>query len=257
MSAPADPRSSFRPCAIVPTFDNPATIREVVERLREHLQDVLVIDDGSGPAGRESVAVLAELGLARVSHRARNGGKGAAVKTGLRLAQELGYTHALQVDADGQHALEDVPRFLAAAEAHPDALILGTPIFDASAPAGRRFGRRFTQMWTNLETFGRVVHDPMCGFRVYPVDAALRASDAAGDAMDFDPEIAVRLVWLGLPVANLPTRVRYFTREEGGVSHFRMVRDNALISWMHTRLFLGAVLRLLTGRARRGSELLP
>ena len=254
MSLLVDPRPSFRPCALVPTFDNPATIRGVVERLRVHLPDVLVVDDGSGDAGRAAVAALAELGLAKVARRERNGGKGAAVKTGLQLARELGYTHALQVDADGQHALDDVPRFLAAAREHPEALVLGAPVFDESAPAGRRMGRRFTQMWTNLETFGRVVHDPMCGFRVYPVEAALLAG-AWGDAMDFDPEIAVRLVWRGLPVANLPTRVRYFTREEGGVSHFRMLRDNALISWMHTRLVLGALLRLVTGRARRGREL--
>lgn len=256
MTAARTSEAPFRPCGLIPTFDNPGTIRHVVERLREHLTDVLVVDDGSGPAGRDAVAALARQGLAQVSHRDKNGGKGAAVKTGLQLAAQLGYTHALQVDADGQHTLDDVPRLLAAARAHPDALVLGAPVFDATAPAGRRAGRRFTQLWTNLETFGRVVHDPMCGFRVYPVQAALRA-DAWGDAMDFDPEIAVRLVWQGLPVANVPTRVRYFTRAEGGVSHFRMFRDNALISWMHTRLVLGALLRLLTGRARRGRELGP
>lgn len=252
MSATSD--AAFRPCVLVPTYDNPATIRDVVIRMRAYLEDVVVVDDGSGPAGREAVAQLATDGLAHVTHRPRNGGKGAAVKTGLQRARELGFTHALQVDADGQHALEDAPRLLAMARKHPEALVLGAPIFDASAPTVRRLGRRLTQVLTNVETFGRVVHDPMCGFRVYPVLAALRA-DAWGDAMDFDPEIAVRLVWQGLPVANLPTRVRYFARDEGGVSHFRMFRDNALISWMHTRLIVGAILRLLTGRARRGRML--
>ena len=252
MSAKAG--AAFRPCVLVPTYDNPATIRDVVVRMRAHLEDVIVVDDGSGRAGREAVALLATDGLAHVTHRPRNGGKGAAVKTGLQRACELGFTHALQIDADGQHALEDAPRLLAMARKHPEALVLGAPIFDESAPTVRRLGRRFTQMWTNLETFGRVVHDPMCGFRVYPVEAALRAR-AWGDAMDFDPEIAVRLVWQGLPVANLPTRVRYFAREEGGVSHFRMFRDNVLISWMHTRLVVGAIWRLVTGRARRGREL--
>ncbi len=256
MSAMPEAPRPFRLCALVPTYDNPDTIRRVAERLRAHDLDVLVIDDGSAAAGREAVAALARDGLARVRHRDRNGGKGAAVKTGLRFAVELGYTHALQIDADGQHALEDVPRFCALAATHPDAVILGAPVFDETAPAARRFGRRFTQMWTNLETFGRVVHDPMCGFRVYPVQAAVLA-DAWGDAMDFDPEIAVRLVWRGLPVMNVPTRVRFLTRSVGGVSLFRMFRDNALISWMHTRLVVGAILRLLTGRARRREALLP
>jgi glycosyltransferase involved in cell wall biosynthesis len=216
----------------------------VVERVHEHLP-VIVVDDGSAAPGRAAVDELGAAGLAHIHHREHNGGKGAAVTTGMQLALELGYTHALQIDADGQHALDDIPRFLAAAHERPDALILGAPIYDASAPRGRLIGRQITRFWTNIETGGRVIEDPMCGFRVYPVAATCEVAPRCGMRMDFDIEIAVRLVWAGLPVVNLETRVRY---HEGGVSHFHMVRDNARISWMHTKL----VVAKLSGRANRG-----
>lgn len=235
--------ASFRVAALVPTYDNPATIRGVVEAVRTYLPDVLVVDDGSGEAGRSACARLAEEGLARVVHRTENGGKGAAVKTGLEALAALGFTHAFQIDADGQHAIADIPRFLAAAELHPEALVLGSPEFDASAPRSRLIGRQITCFWTHVETLGRVIGDPMCGFRVYPIDAALKAR-VRGNAMDFDPEIAVGIAWTGTPVLNLLTRVRYVSADEGGVSHFRMLRDNLLISWMHTRMVLALAFRL-------------
>lgn len=234
--------SDFRPCVLVPTYNNPATVRSVVERAREHLDAVVVVDDGSHHEARAVLDAMARDGLAHVHRRARNGGKGAAVKDGFRVALERGYTHALQVDADGQHALDDIPRFLDAARQRPEALVLGRPLFDATAPKARRIGREITRFWTHVEAGGPVIADPMCGFRVYPLRAAIE-SNTRGDAMDFDPEIAVRMVWMGVPVINLPTRVRYIARGDGGVSHFRMVRDNALISWMHTRLMLTRIAR--------------
>ncbi|MCA9685295.1 MAG: glycosyltransferase family 2 protein [Myxococcales bacterium] len=235
--------ASFRPCAVIPTYDNPDTVRAVVEAVGEHLP-VVLIDDGSGPAGREAVAAIGRAGLAHVHHRAENGGKGAGVTTGFEQAQALGYTHALQIDADGQHALEDIPTFVTAAREQPGALVLGAPIYDESAPKGRLIGRQITRFWTNVETYGRVIDDPMCGFRVYPLDPALGVVEIAqrcGKRMDFDIEIAVRLVWAGLPVVNLPTRVHY---PEGGVSHFHLLGDNLRISWMHSRLVVGSWLRL-------------
>lgn len=239
-------RSRFRPCAIIPTFDNPRTIGPVVRAVREHLSDVVVVDDGSGPEGRAAADALAAAGLAHVHHRARNGGKGAAVKTGFLVARELGFTHGIQIDADGQHAIEDLPRFIETAARHPGALVLGAPVYDQTAPSSRLVGRRITRFWTNLETGGRIIEDPMCGFRVYPLEAAT-STRVVGDRMDFDIEIAVRLVWSGLQVINLPTRVRYLPIEAGGVSHFRMVRDNLRISWMHTRMVHLAVFRKLLG----------
>lgn len=233
----------FRPCVLIPTYDNPRTIEQVALRARVHLPDVLVIDDGSGDAGREAVARLARDGVAAVRRRARNGGKGAAVRDGLRFARELGYTHAVQVDADGQHDLDDIPRFLAAARAHPQAFVTGTPVFDATVPLGRRLARLVSQLWVTLETGGRVIADPLCGFRVYPVAAALDAQPRAR-RMGHDPEIAVRLYWSGAPVLNLPTSVRYLSHEEGGVSHYRLVRDTLEMTWVHTLLCNQAVLRL-------------
>ena len=248
--------ASFRPCAVIPTYDNPDTVRAVVEAVGEHLP-VVLIDDGSGPAGREAVAAIGRAGLAHVHHRAENGGKGAGVTTGFEQAQALGYTHALQIDADGQHALEDIPTFVTAAREQPGALVLGAPIYDESAPRSRLIGRKITQFWTNIETHGQVIDDPMCGFRVYPLAAAL-AIGKTGDRMDFDIEVAVKIAWLGVPVINLPTRVRYF---EGGVSHFDMLWDNVRISWMHTRLaiYAGTVLPWirLGQRLRRWNRRLP
>jgi glycosyltransferase involved in cell wall biosynthesis len=240
-------------CALVPTYDNPLTIQPVVDRIREYVSDVVVVDDGSTEPGRRAVEALGVSGRAHVHRLECNRGKGSAVKEGFRVARELGFTHALQIDADGQHDVDEIPRFLAAAGARPDALVLGVPVFDASVPASRRRGRLISRFWTDLETGGRVIEDPLCGFRVYPLDAALRAG-ARGERMDFDPEIAVRMIWNGCPVVNLRTRVRYPSAEEGGVSHFRMFRDNVLISLCHTRLFTTAILRLLTLRPLRRRE---
>jgi len=236
-----------RICAVVPTYNNPRTVRRVVESIRVHLQHVIVIDDGSDRPGRGVVAALARDGLAEVRRRAYNGGKGAAVKDGFRVAQSLGFTHALQMDADGQHDPDDIPRFLRAARTHPDALVLGQPIFDESAPLLRMKARLITRFLADLQTGGRVIADPLCGFRVYPIAPALRARPSA-DAMDFDLEIAVRMIWLGCPVVNLPTRVRYLTAAQGGVSHYRMASDTLLLGWAHTQLCTQAVLRWLLRR---------
>ncbi len=242
----------LRACALIPTYDNPRTVRAVVERVRAFVP-VVVVDDGSAAEGRAAVEALGREGLAQVTRRAQNGGKGAAVKTGFAFAHGLGYTHALQVDADGQHTLADIPRFLAAAQAEPDALILGAPEYDSSAPRGRLIGRKITLFWTDVEVGRGVITDPMCGFRVYPLRAAL-AAPRTGDRMDFDIEIAVRMAWMGVPIVNLPTKVRYLARDEGGVSHFHMLRDNLRIGWMHTRLSTTALLvrplRRLLGRAQ-------
>jgi polyprenyl-phospho-N-acetylgalactosaminyl synthase len=242
--------SDFRPCVLIPTYDNPATIAAVVERVRMHWPHVLVVDDGSGAEARAQIDALEARGLAQVHRRARNGGKGAAVKDGLRAARALGYTHALQIDADGQHAIDDIPRFLTEAREAPQCLVLGQPVFDASIPAARLHGRRISVFWAAVETFGDRVGDPLCGFRVYPIAEAL-AAGARGDRMDFDPEVVVRMVWRGVPVRKLQTRVRYISAAEGGVSHFQTFRDNVRISAAHTRLVFGAILRGLVILARR------
>jgi len=238
----------FLPCVVIQTYDNAATLEDVVVAVREKIPHVIVIDDGSGVRGRAAAAELGRRNLAHVVHRDLNGGKGAAVKTGFEVARSLGYSHVVQVDADGQHDLADLQHFLDTAREEPAALVLGCPLFDASAPRGRVIGRQITRFWTNLETGGRAITDPMCGFRVYPLEAALKASRGTGNRMDFDIEIAVRMVWNGVATLNLPTKVRYF---QGGISHFHMFEDNVRISWMHTRLVVRAILRLLAWPFRK------
>ena len=238
----------FLPCVVIPTYDNAATLEDVVVAVREKIPHVIVIDDGSAEPGRAAAAELGRRNLAHVVHRDLNGGKGAAVKTGFEVARSLGYSHVVQVDADGQHDLADLGHFLDTAREQPEALVLGCPLFDASAPRGRVIGRQITRFWTNLETGGRAITDPMCGFRVYPLEAALKASRGTGNRMDFDIEIAVRMVWNGVATLNLPTKVRYF---QGGISHFHMFEDNVRISWMHTRLVVRAILRLLAWPFRK------
>ena len=242
----------MRVCAVIPTFDNPMTIEKVVEDVRPYVAEVLVVDDGSRDEGRRAVEGLAARGVARVIHRETNGGKGAAVKTGLRAARDLGFSHALQIDADGQHDPSDIPEFLARAVAQPAAAVLGHPIFDESTPRGRRAAHRITNFWTRIETAGAAIEDPQCGFRVYPVERAIEA-EPRGDRMDFDIEIAVRLAWAGVPIVNVATRVRYLPPAAGGVSHFRPVRDNLAITWMHTRLVLASLARRLRRAGRRPS----
>lgn len=227
--------AAFRPCVVIPTYDNPRTIAEVVRRVRAHVPDVIVVDDGSAQDNRTAVLELANEGLAVRLRRDVNGGKGAAVLDGLHEAKRLGFTHAVQVDADLQHDTDDLPKLLAAARERPTALVLAAPRFDETAPKARLIGRRITVFWTDVEAGRGVIEDPMCGFRVYPL-ATATTTRVVGRRMDFDIEIAVRMVWAGVPVVNLPTLVRYVPAAQGGVSHFAMFGDNMRISWMHTRL---------------------
>lgn len=241
----------MRLCAIIPTYDNPQTLEEVVRRVRAHLDEVVVVDDGSAEPGRAVARALADSGRCHVVFREKNGGKGAAVKTGLSWAAERGFDYALQIDADLQHDTDAIPRLVAALppELPAHTLVLAQPVFDASAPKGRLRARKITVFFAAVETLGRKVGDPLCGFRIYPVAATLRAA-ARGDAMDFDPEIAVRLVWAGAQVVHVPTPVIYRRAEDGGVSHYRGVTDTLLIAKTHFWLCTEGFLRLLTSPFR-------
>ncbi len=232
-------------CAIVPTYNNPRTIGAVVERVRAHVADIVVVDDGSTADNRAVVQALADSGACHAVMRPANGGKGAAVKTGLEWAREQGYTYALQIDADLQHDANDIPALIAAIEPSRDTLVLAQPRFDATAPASRLRARKISVFWVAVETLSRRVGDPLCGFRVYPVAAALRAH-ARGNAMDFDPEIAVRLAWAGVKIVHVPTQVVYLAPEDGGVSHYRGFTDTMLISLAHSRLCIEGMLRAMT-----------
>jgi len=236
--------TAFRPCALVPLYNHADTVPSVVARLRAHLDDVFVVDDGSTDAGPAGIDPFPGL---RVLRHPANRGKGAAVRTGLAAARLAGFTHVLQVDADDQHDLADVPRFLDLARANPDAVLAGERLFEGHVPRSSRFGRAFGMFWYRVETWPHPLKDTQCGFRGYPADLLERVP-VRGDRMQFDVEVLVRSVWAGLPVLGVPTRVRYGAPGEHR-SHFRPFLDNVLMTGLHTRLTVLRGLRAL-GLAR-------
>jgi glycosyltransferase involved in cell wall biosynthesis len=242
---------------LIPSYNPGPHLAETVRTARAHWDPVWVVVDGSTDG---SAALLADLARAdaglRVLVRARNGGKGAALLEGLEAALAEGYTHALTMDSDGQHPAECIAAFMAASSASPEAMILGAPVFDASAPRIRLRGRRIANWFTDLETLWAGVADTLFGFRVYPIAplVAVMRRTRWMRHFDFDAEAVVRLSWRGVPVRNLPAPCRYFTAAQGGVSHFHYWRDNVLLTWMYARLFLGFLVRLPLLIARRGAR---
>lgn len=239
---------------LIPSYNPGETVFETVREARRHWEPVWVVVDGSddGTGERLEAAARSDSGL-RVLRLAQNRGKGAAVLHGARAAAAQGYTHVLTMDSDGQHPASRIPEFMAASAAQPRAVVLGVPVFDASAPSLRVKGRRISNWWANLETLWLGIGDSLFGFRVYPIADLVAVMEANRwmRRFDFDPEAAVRLVWRGLPVANVPAPVRYLRPEEGGVSHFDYWRDNRLLTWMHARLFFGFLVRLPLLLARK------
>lgn len=242
----------FNPCIVVPVYNHAGAIGAVLAGLLRAGVPCLLVDDGSDAACAAVLDALvrAHAGQVELVRLATNQGKGAAVLAGIRHAAQCGYSHALQIDADGQHDTADVPAFLELARAHPEAVITGQPVYDASVPRARLYGRYATHIWVWINTLSFEIRDSMCGFRVYPVAPviALAARGRLGQRMNFDTEILVRLLWDGRRIVNLPTRVSY---PADGVSHFDVWRDNVQISWMHTTLFFGMLVRLPTLLARR------
>ena len=242
----------FKPCVVIPVYNHEGAIGAVLAGLLRHDVPCILVDDGSSAACAQVLDALADRHPQRVTlvRLAHNQGKGVAVLRGFESAAQLGYSHVLQIDADGQHDTADVPRFLAQAEAHPAAIIAGHPVYDESVPKARLYGRYATHVWVWINTLSFDIKDSMCGLRVYPVAAvtALAARRSIGARMNFDTDILVRLYWDGLAVINLPTRVSY---PADGVSHFRVWRDNVLISWMHTKLFFGMLPRIPRLLARK------
>jgi glycosyltransferase involved in cell wall biosynthesis len=239
------------PCVLIAIYDHGSTIASVVDGLAPLGLRCLIVDDGSDEPTRLALRDLdARHEWVRVEWRGPNAGRGPALRFGYRLAAELGHTHAMQLDADGQHDPADVPAFLEAARRDPAAQVLGSPIFERSAPAARRYGRWLSRFWVWLETCSLEIADPLCGMRCLPLEPTLRVLDESpcGDRMDFDPELAVRLAWAGVRAVNVPTRVRYF---EDGISHFDVLRDNARMARLHTRLCLEMLPRLGRLRARQ------
>ncbi|MBC9073245.1 glycosyltransferase family 2 protein [Thauera sp. CAU 1555] len=252
------PENSSRTHAVlIPSYNPGPKVFDTVRAARAQWNPVWVVVDGSTDGTAEALqqVAAADDGL-RVFVLPENRGKGAAVLHGLDEAARAGFTHVLTMDSDGQHPAELIPRFMAESAAQPARMILGRPVFDASAPLLRVRGRKVSNAWANLETLWMGIGDSLYGFRVYPVEPlrAVMRGQRWMRRFDFDPEAVVRLAWRGVRPVNIDAPVKYFRADEGGVSHFNYLRDNTLLTWMHSRLFLGFLLRLplLVWRRLRG-----
>jgi glycosyltransferase involved in cell wall biosynthesis len=243
---------------LIPSYNAGPKLAETVQSALARWRPVWVVVDGSTDGSAAAVQQLAAHDPdVRVIVRPTNGGKGAAVATGVAAALEAGFTHVLTMDSDGQHPADHIPEFMAASQAHPVALVLGRPVFGPEAPMARLQGRKLSVGLARIEILGAGIDDPLFGFRVYPA-AALHcafASTRRARGFDFDPEMAVRLVWAGVPTLNLPAPCRYLAKDAGGVSHFHYVRDNLKLIWLHTRLLTQLLLWRWVGvlRTRRFS----
>lgn len=244
----------FKPCVVIPVYNHEQAIGGVVNTVLTLNLPCILVDDGSSQVCAHVLDRIAADHSAQVTllRHETNRGKGGAVLTGIHKAARAGFTHVLQIDADGQHCVADIPMFIAQAKEHPAAIVVGYPVYDQSVPLLRFYGRYLTHVWVWINTLSLQIKDSMCGFRVYPVEPvlALTQRHKIGERMNFDTDILVRLYWDGLKIVNVPTRVGYPT---DGVSHFRGWHDNVLISWMHTKLFFGMLLRLPRLLARKWS----
>jgi glycosyltransferase involved in cell wall biosynthesis len=231
---------------LIPSYNPGPKVFDTVRAALDQWAPVWVVVDGSTDHSEHRLLEMAaaEPNL-KVWVLPKNRGKGAAVLFGLREARAVGFTHALTMDSDGQHPADRIPDFMQASLRAPAAMVLGCPVFDASAPSFRVRGRKISNWWANLETLWAGIGDSLFGFRVYPIDSLISVMRRQiwMRRFDFDVEAVVRLSWRGVKVINLQAPVRYFSASEGGVSHFKYWRDNVLLTWMHFRLFWGFVLR--------------
>ncbi len=232
---------------LLPSYNTGKKVVEVVREALAHWQPVWVVVDGStdgtGKLLQELAATQRHL---RVLVLKKNRGKGGAVLHALDAAAKKGFTHVLCMDADGQHPAAKIRDFMLLSQENPDAMILGRPVFDSTAPLLRVYWRKLSNFWADVETLWAGIGDSLFGFKLYPVKELRRVMHGIRWARryDFDPEVNVRLCWEGVRPVNLSCPVRYFTAEQGGVSHFKYLRDNGLLAWMHVRLFAGFLLRL-------------
>ena len=232
---------------LIPSYNTGARLFRTIAVIRRQEWPVWVVIDGSTDGTGENLARIAaddpDLHVCVLPH---NRGKGAAILHGLRMAHAHGFTHVVTVDADGQHSADHIELLVTLSAEYPDAMVLGLPVFDASAPAIRVAGHLIANFWANLVTLWSGIGDSLFGFRVYPLAPLLRAFEETHwmRRFDFDSEAAIRLCWQGVRPINVPTPVRYFRREDGGVSHFNYLRDNILLVFMYSRLFAALLPRL-------------
>jgi glycosyltransferase involved in cell wall biosynthesis len=241
----------MKTCIVIPYYNHPGAIGSVVSALKPLGLHCFIVDDGSDESSRQVLSGIASRETwVEVLRLPENGGKGTAVMAGCDAALAAGFTHALQIDADGQHDVADALRVLDVSRLNPAAMVSGEAMYDSTAPRSRRYGRYLTHVWVWINTLSLDIRDSMCGLRAYPLAATcdIWRRSRIGRRMDFDTEIMVRLHWEGVRIIAVPTAVTY---PSDGVSHFRMLKDNVYISWMHTRLFFGMLWRLPRLLSRR------
>jgi len=234
----------YSACLVIPNYNHCSGFEQRLSTLLNHRLPIIVVNDGSNQETRKLLERIDKNCTdVEVIHLTENGGKGCAVIAGMKRAWARGFTHALQIDADGQHNSEDIPLFVEQGFLHPDVLFSGKPVYDSSMPKGRFYGRYITHFWVWVETLSFCIKDTMCGFRMYPLKEIIPVieRDRVGKRMDFDTDVMVRSYWSGVEILFLPTRVIY---PEDGLSHFRMWKDNWMITKMHTRLFFGMLPRI-------------
>ena len=254
MSAPGPQPASTTHLVLIPSYNPGGLLKPTVLGALAQWAPVWVVIDGSTD---NSLQVLQDLQASHpqlhIIHLPHNQGKGAAVLHGLEAARQQGFTHALTMDSDGQHPADLISAFMQASLKTPAAMVLGQPVFGPEAPRIRVWGRKISNLWAGVETVGAGIADSLYGFRVYPIGPLIQVmhGQTRMRRFDFDPEAVVRLSWAGVPAVNLPAPVRYFNEGEGGVSHFKYLRDNTLLTWMHLRLIGGLLIRLPMLIARR------
>lgn len=234
--------TTLKPSILIPVYNHETAIGKMLQSVLHYGVPILLVDDGSDVICKKMLEQITEHNKSQVSliRLNRNSGKGAAVKAGINWLHKQKFTHALQIDADGQHNVEDIKQFLKVASQHPQRFITGCPEYDDSVPKVRFYCRYLTHFWVWVNTLSFKIKDSMCGFRVYPVSEVQPLLSQCGNRMDFDTEVIVRWVWRGGDVINLPTRVHY---PSDGVSHYLLWKDNFLMTLMHIRLFFGMVIR--------------
>ncbi|MBR6412548.1 MAG: glycosyltransferase family 2 protein [Alphaproteobacteria bacterium] len=234
----------FKPIIIIPFFNHASAFEKIAPHLEQYKIPILVVNDGSAPPDTQILEGLCSKYHFNLIRNKKNGGKGATVKTGLNWALSNGYTHALQIDADGQHSLDDIPCFLKLSQNHPDHIIAAQPIYDSSAPKSRLYGRKITNFWVCVETMGRFKMDTMCGFRIYPLAQIKKILPVIWfNRMGFDVEILVKSFLNRIPILGQQTQVIY---QKDGISHFHPFRDNLEISCVHTSLCVYSIWKFLT-----------
>lgn len=218
----------MKPCVVIPCFNHSGTVAAVAQAALRHAP-VIVVDDGS----TEALPELADCDVVRLKP---NGGKAAALRAGFQRATERGFTHAITMDADGQHFAEDLPKFLAGAAQQPEAYLVGVrDLVAAGCPKHRQRSNRISTFWYRVET-GVRLGDTQCGFRCYPLALVQQLKIRSG-RYAYELEFMVRAAWVGAAIVAVPVKCTY---EPGktGTSHFRTVRDFVHITNMNILLVL-------------------